>query len=120
LLATNSNGIFDDDKATSIRVLIDASVPDGASFTVWYRTGLQSEESENPLNEKSWTAFSKVSPNSNYDDFSVNQNRDRYAEYKFNKYDLTDFDAYQIKITMHSTNSAAVPTFRNLRTIATI
>lgn len=120
LLATNTNGIYDDDKATSIRVLVDASVPEGASFTVWYRTGLQSEESENPLNEKNWTAFSKVSPNSNYDDFAVNQNRNVYKEYKFNIYDIADFDAYQIKITMHTTNSAAVPTFRNLRTIATI
>jgi hypothetical protein len=120
LLATSGDGIYDDDKATSIRVLVDASVPSGASFTIWYRTGLQSEESVNPLNEKSWTAFSKVSPNSNYDDFSVNQNRELYAEYKFNVYDIPDFDAYQIKITMHTTNSAAVPTFKNLRTIATI
>ena len=119
-LISNSNGIFDDDKATSIRVLIDANVPTGASFNVWYRTGLQDEESTNPIREKTWTAFSKDTPNSNYNDFGTDDNRTLFSEYKFNIYDLPDFDVYQLKITMHTTNSAAVPVFQNLRTIATI
>ena len=120
VVLASSTGLYEDDRATSIRVIIDANVPSEASFTVWYRTGLKEEEVSNPLSEQTWTAFSKISPLSNYNDFGFNDNRNLYKEYRFNVYDIPDFDIYQVKITMNTTNSAAVPTFTNLRTIATI
>lgn len=109
------------DTATSIRVLVDANRPPNSDFTVWYRTA-RKEEGEN-IGTKSWTAFSKTPtfPNtSNYSDVVTDENFFTFREYRFNVFDITEFDTYQIKITMNSTKSTFFPRFRNLRTIATI
>ena len=106
------------DTATSIRILVDATRPDTSDFTVWYRT--RSTNDETPIQEKNWIAFSKTSnpPNaSNYNDRGYHET---FKQYEFNVYDISDFDTYQIKITINSSRSTMTPVFRNLRTIATI
>lgn len=107
-----------EDTATSIRVMVDAIRPASTDFTVWYRTAQTA--SETLIGETPWIAFSKTinPPNkSNYSQIGITE---EFRQYEFNVYDISDFDQYQIKITMNSTNSVNVPIFANLRTIATV
>jgi hypothetical protein len=104
--------------ATSIRVLVDAVRPVGSDFSVWYRTTLTTEDT--PIDEVQWTEFSKTINPPNKSNYSEIGNTNRFREYQFNVYDIAAFDQYQIKITMNSTSSTKIPTFRNLRTIATV
>lgn len=104
-----------EDVATSIRVMVDAFRPDTTDFNVWYRTAKAGDET--PINEKNWVAFSNTI-NSNYSDKAAGDIG--FEQYEFNVYDISDFDTYQIKITMSSRRSTMVPKFRNLRTIATV
>lgn len=104
--------------ATSIRVYIDAKRPVGSDFSIWYRT-IQST-SDQKIEEQSWVKFSETSTPPNFSNYSQIGNTEQYRQFEFNVYDIADFDIYQIKITMHSTNSTAVPAFKNLRTIATV
>lgn len=108
-----------EETATSIRVIVDATRPVGADFTVWFRTS-QTADGDTLITETDWTAFSKTvnPPNtSNYTDLG---NSTKFRQFEFNAYDIDDFDQYQIKITMNSTNTSAIPFFKNLRTIATV
>lgn len=107
------------DTATSLRVFVDAIKPDTADFDVWYRTGRAQQGT--PLKQKTWTKFSR-SPNvrSTYSNYDLIGTTYSYREFEFNVYDVTDFDEYQIKITMYSRRSSMVPLFKNLRTIATV
>lgn len=107
-----------ENSATSIRVFVDARRPDGTDFTVWYRTANTSSSSA--IEDASWTAFSKTinPPNkSNYSQIGITN---EYRQFEFNVYDIPSFDQYQVKITMNSTRSGNVPSFTNLRTIATV
>lgn len=106
------------EQATSIRVYLDAYRPNGAEFTVWYRTTLTSEET--PLNQKSWTEFSKTINPPNKSTYSQNGYHESWREYEFNVYDIPAFDQYQLKITFHATTSSQAPSIANLRTIATV
>lgn len=109
------------DKATSLKVLIDANRPAAADFSVWYRTGLV-DDVENPLSKKTWTEFSKTItiPNrSNYNDTPADDDFLIFREYYFETFDLPAFNHYQIKIVMNSTKSSRYPRFKNLRTVAT-
>ena len=109
-----------EDAATSIRVLVDASRPEGSEFTVWYRTNHTSEGTL--ISDKDWTAFSKSisSPNtSNYSQIGYSAPFTDIKEYEFNAFDITSFDEYQIKITMNSRSQVKPPVFSGLRTIAT-
>lgn len=106
------------DVATSIRVLVDAVRPVGSDFSIWYRTALTTADAL--IENVEWTEFSKTINPPNKSNYSEIGNNTRFREYEFNVYDIPAFDQYQIKITMNSTNSAKVPTFRNLRTIATV
>jgi hypothetical protein len=109
------------DYATSIRVLIDANRPSLSDFSVWYRVA--STDGDTSIYDTNWTQFSKTSTlpnNSNYNDTPTDDNFTVFREYEFNQYDLTDFNQFQIKITMNSRNSAKYPRFQNLRIISTI
>lgn len=109
------------DYATSIRVIIDANRPSLSDFSVWYRVA--STDGETSIYNTNWTEFSKTSTlpnNSNYNDTPTDDNYKLFREYEFNQYDLTDFNQFQIKITMNSRNSARYPRFKNLRIISTI
>lgn len=104
--------------ANSIRVYVEAFRPQGAEFDVWFRTAVTAEEEL--ISTKSWTQFSKTVNPPNRSNYSENGYHLDYREYEFNVYDISEFDQYQIKITMHTTNSSSFPLFRNLRTIATV
>lgn len=109
------------DYATSIRVLIDANRPSTADFSVWYRVA--STDGDVSIFSTNWTQFSKTPTlpnNSNYNDTPTDDDFNAFREYEFNQYDLTDFNQFQIKITMNSRNSAKYPRFKNLRIISTI
>lgn len=106
-----------ENSATSIRVMMKARRPEGSDFTVWYRTNPASATTS-ILNRK-WYTFSKsINPphKSNYDQL---ERSEAYREYEFNQFDLPDFNEYQIKITMNTYKSSNVPSFINLRTLAT-
>lgn len=109
-----------EETATSIRVYVDAVRPVESDFTVWYRTGKSTASARDSIERQNWVAFQKSfdPPNtSNYNDVAAGPEK---REYNFNVYDIPDFDRYQIKITMNSTNSTRTPVFYNLRTIATV
>lgn len=106
--------------ATSIVVLVDAVRPVGADFDIWYRTSLSSTDAK--LSEQNWVAFdktAKVTKANGYNDIAPSDDMNRFVEYEFNVFNLNEFDEYQMKITMNSTNSTRYPKFRNLRSIAT-
>ena len=108
-------------KATSIKLYIDALRPAGSEFDVYYRTA-NSSEIDLPIGDRNWVRFSKNSATanrSNYEDFGADDRAD-YREYFFSQFDLPDFDLLQVKITMYSTNSKKVPLFQNLRILSTI
>jgi len=107
-----------EESATSIRVYIDAIKPVGSDFTVWYRT--IDTSTSGYIFDKNWVAFSKNINPPNSSNYSQIGETDFYRQFEFNVYDLPDFNTYQIKITMNSTNSSSVPEFKNLRTIATV
>jgi hypothetical protein len=107
-----------EETATSIRVLVDAMRPVGTDFTIWYRTAQTTGATL--IGDTSWIAFSKTvnPPNtSNYSELGIT---DYFRQYEFNVFNITDFDQYQVKITMNSTRSTKAPIFKNLRTIATV
>ena len=106
-----------EEAATSIRVFVDARRPVGSDFSVWYRTSLLAEDAL--IEDNPWTEFSKTINPPNSSNYSQIGNTDLYRQYEFNVFDIQAFDQYQIKITMNSTKSTNVPSFRNLRTIAT-
>ena len=108
--------------ATSIKVLVDAINSTYTDFEVWYRTNTIGRDDDYPTSLQ-WYKFStsSIPPNSsNYDDMPRDNDRATYREYVFNQQDLPEFNVYQIKIVMKSTNSTYVPQFKNLRTIATV
>ena len=107
-----------EETATSIRVLVDAMRPVGTDFTIWYRTAQTTGATL--IGDTPWVAFSKTvnPPNtSNYSELGIT---DYFRQYEFNVFNITDFDQYQVKITMNSTRSTKAPIFKNLRTIATV
>lgn len=107
-----------EEAATSIRVYIDAIRPVGSDFSVWYRT--LNTSTSGVILDQNWVEFSKTINPPNSSNYLQIGETDMYRQFEFNVYDLPDFDTYQLKITMNSTNSSSVPEFKNLRTIATV
>jgi len=109
--------------ANSLRVIVDAVRPTLAEFDIYYRVTNTNNIANDLITEKDWTAFSKtptLPDNSNYQDVAQNDDFFNYKEYRFNKYDLNDFNQYQIKVVMNSRKSTHIVKMRNLRTIATV
>jgi hypothetical protein len=108
------------EKATSMRVYVDAFRPSTTEFSVWYRTAIANDQT--PIGEVEWSQFSKdqtTANRSNYSDMATNDNYE-FKEYYFTKFDLPEFDQFQVKIVMNSPTSYKVPMFKNLRIISTI
>lgn len=107
--------------STSLVVLVDAYRPIGSDFTIWYRTANRFNEKQD-IQDNNWYAFSKVDKKTSisgnlYSEAAASD--EMIQEYEFAQFNLDAFDTYQIKITMNSTRSSYVPTFSNLRIIAT-
>ena len=98
--------------AVGLKVLLSANRPPEADFQLYYRTGQEGD----PLNRRGWTlATPQTTPKA---DTNVNI----FREYRYliggDGGTLEAFTKFQLKIVMRSTNSARVPSFRDLRVIA--
>lgn len=109
---------FLEDTATSIRVMFEATKPEGTDFTVWYRTVAPGSDSK--IQEQSWRSFEKTNNPPNASNYTDRGFHNSFKTYEFNIFDLIDFETYQIKITMNSSRSTKTPVFRALRTVATV
>lgn len=103
--------------AGQLKMIMDANVPNEASFDVYYKIGPAAED----FTRLAWVKFNAL-PNIN-----KTNNRSEFTEITVN---ISDFDsagnakdfpgftAFQIKIVPRTTNGARVPSFKNLRVIA--
>ena len=108
------------EKATSMKVFVDAFRPSQTGFSVWYRTAISNDQT--PIGELEWTKFNTnqtTANRSNYDDMATNDTFS-FKEYFFTQFDLPEFDQFQVKIVMNSQITTKVPMFQNLRIISTI
>lgn len=98
--------------AVGLQIAIAANRPADADFLVYYRT---STEGVNLLNQ-TWTLVTAEAP------IPSDENPEIYREYRYlaggRNGVLTPFTQYQLKIVFRSTNSAKVPSIKNLRVIA--
>jgi hypothetical protein len=101
--------------ASGIVVILGANVPNEANIHLYYRTRVDGSDSD--LLQKNFTlATLDKQP-------SKNSSPDRYSEYRYTiggtfANTLPEFNQYQLKIVMTSTNSAKVPRITDLRTLA--
>jgi hypothetical protein len=101
--------------ASGLKILVGANVPPEAGIDMYYRN--VGEGSDSDILEKNWilTAVDTIPPK--------NTNGNEYSEYRYTvggtfANQLIEFNQYQIKVVMKSTNSAKVPRITDLRTIA--
>jgi hypothetical protein len=108
------------EKASSMKVFVDAYRPARSSFTVWYRTAIANDQTQ--IGDKNWVKFNTnqtTANRSNYDDMATNDTF-TFKEYYFSQFDLPEFDQFQVKIVMNTEITTKVPIFKNLRIISTI
>ena len=100
------------EEAVGLRVLLAANKPPAADFQVWYRVAPEG----NPLFKRGWQLVNpeNVLPS--------DLNKNVFREYRYliggDGGTTEPFTQFQLKIVMRSTNSAQVPSFRDLRAIA--
>lgn len=101
--------------ASGLKILVGANVPPEADIDIYYRTVLEGSDSD--IAQKNWILANvdTVPPK--------NVNSKGYNEYRYTiggnfANQLPEFNQYQIKTVMTSTNSAKVPRITDLRTIA--
>ena len=103
--------------ASQLKMILDASIPQEADFDVYYKIGpALSDFTQRPW--KKFTALPVYTKTSKRDDFTEINIDITDFDSQGNPKDLTTFTAFQIKITMRTTNGAKLPQFRNLRVIA--
>jgi hypothetical protein len=101
--------------ASGIVVILGANRPEEADIDLYYRTTLEGTDSD--ILKKPFTkATVGVEPAANVDP-------EEYSEYRYTiggtfANTLPEFNQYQIKVVMTSTNSAKIPRITDLRTIA--
>ena len=128
-----SNPISLQQPATSLKVLLAASVQPEADFRVFYRlfTADSTEVSQSyrafpgykNLRDTNGDGFGDqvidISLNDGSADAKVAFNRpDEFSEYQFSVDDLEQFSGFAIKIVMTTTNESEAPRFRDFRAIA--
>lgn len=112
ILAKHITSIFPvEEPAVGIKLLIGANRPNVASFDVYYRVGTSDEN----IREKSWVYIAPDnSPPSD-------ENPGIYRDYEYTiggDNGLTqEFEQFQFKITMNTSNMLYYPTLRDLRAI---
>lgn len=100
------------ESAVGLKVILSANKPKAASFDLYYRTA----GGDTLLNEVEWTL---IAP-----EFTLpaDENPRTFREYEYliggQGGNLSSFVQFQLKIVMNSTNSAKVPSFKDLRAIA--
>lgn len=99
------------EKAKGLKIMLSANKPSTASFDVYYRTN-----SAGFLLDQD---FVEIAPETT---MPSDDNPTIYRDYRFLPGgiggNLNDFDQFQVKIVMKSTNNAKVPKFGDLRVIA--
>lgn len=98
--------------AVGLKVILSANRPEPASFDLYWRVGNEGDD----LDLIDWT---EINSDTNNPPDPVGKTFRDY-EYLIGGLNgnLTAFTRFQLKIVMHSTNSAQVPSFRDLRVIA--
>jgi hypothetical protein len=98
--------------ATGIKVIVGANRPSVAGFDLYYRVGT----SDTLLEGLPWILKTEDTNNAPDDDANL------YQDYEYLIGGLggqiAPFTKFQLKIVMYTTNTAKVPTFKNLRVIA--
>ena len=100
------------EKAKGLKIMLSANKPSAAGFDVYFRTN----STGGRLTDKDFTLIAPETAIPS-DDNAVIFRDYRYLAGGING-TLDDFDQFQIKIVMKSTNSAKVPRFGDLRVIA--
>lgn len=99
------------EKAKGLKIMLAANKPSACSFDVYFRTN-----SGGRLLDQDYTLIAPEVPMPSDDNPTI------YRDYRYLPGgiagNLNDFDQFQIKIVMKSTNSAKVTTFGDLRAIA--
>tara|TARA_R110000796_G_scaffold78107_5_gene174463 strand:- start:538 stop:4992 length:4455 start_codon:yes stop_codon:yes gene_type:complete len=100
-----------DSKAKGLKIMLSANKPSACNFDMYYRTN-----SALQLRDADWTLIAPEFAMPSDDNPVV------FRDYRFMPGgiggNLDDFDQFQVKIVMKSTNSAKVPRFGDLRIIA--
>jgi len=98
--------------ATGIKVIVGANRPSVAGFDLYYRVGT----SDDVIEGLPWILKSEDTNNAPDDDANL------YQDYEYLigglAGQIAPFTKFQLKIVMYTTNTAKVPTFKNLRVIA--
>ena len=98
--------------ATGIKVVVGANRPSVAGFDVYYRVGT----SDDVIEGLPWILKTEDTNNAPDDTENV------YQDYEYLigglAGQIAPFTKFQLKIVMYTTNTAKVPTFKNLRVIA--
>ena len=94
-----------------IRIKFAGNVPQDADFEIWYRTS--SVGSTESLNEKPYIQMS-----ADADIIKAENWTEQFIDMSYSANDVANFDAFQVKIVMKSSNSSAVPRMKDLRIIA--
>ena len=99
------------EKARGLKIMLAANKPSACSFDVYYRTN-----SGGRLLDQDYILIAPEAPMPSDDNPNI------YRDYRYLPGgiggNLNDFDQFQVKIVMKSTNSAKVPRFGDLRIIA--
>jgi len=98
--------------ATGIKVVVGANRPSVAGFDLYYRVGT----SDDVIEGLPWILKTEDTNNAPDDDANI------YQDYEYLigglAGQIAPFTKFQLKIVMYTTNTAKVPTFKNLRVIA--
>ena len=99
------------EKARGLKILLSANKPSTSDFDVYFRT--------NSGGELLTSSYTLIAPETG---IPANDNPLIFRDYRYLpggiNGTLNDFDQFQVKIVMRSTNNAKVPTFGDLRVIA--
>lgn len=93
--------------ATSLKMFLDISKPQGSNVSVFYRTGNSQEE----VSGKSWSAMNTIVA-------ATTSDENTFKEAEFGKEAIAAFGFYQFKIVLTSTSSSAIPKCKRMRGIA--
>jgi len=94
--------------ASNFRVILMANIPTATDIELYYRSGITS--SVDKLSDKIWTKKDITYKKSTVET--------EFVEFEYDITDLAEFDAFQFKFVLLSTNTAATPKIKNLRLLA--
>ncbi len=100
------------EEAVGLKILLAANRPPESDFQVYWKTAAAGDDIKRSL----WTLVNSETT------LPVDTNRNIFREYRYlvggDGGTMTPFTQFQVKIVMRSTNSAKVPSFRDLRVIS--